>query len=219
MNVSLFQNADRKNKKCIIYLHTYSGNKVEGTFLFDFLPKGTDLALFDFIGSGNSDHGFTTYGLKEKFDVANIIKAISKETEYEEFHLWGRSMGAVVAIQFASHFLGSSVHVYNPISKNQEEYQMKAVYITRNGKTFKKVQRVKVEKKNVDRYEVTPQDQELFRRVKALILDSPFTNLQVMLQGDRFNPRPPQPANEHSAFRDFDDPQNDPQFAPEKNGL
>jgi esterase/lipase len=178
--VSIYKNSNQSNKKCIIYLHTYSGNKTEGTFLFDYLPKNTDLVLFDFIGSGNSDEGYITYGLKEKFDIANILKAVDSENDYEEFYLWGRSMGAVIAIHFADHFLSNKTQVK---SAENEQFMYKAIYINRNGKTYKKMKKIKINNENVKKSEITEDEQKIFNKVSAMILDSPFTNLRVMLQG------------------------------------
>ena len=180
LNVSIYQNSIKTNKKCIIYLHTYSGNKTEGTFLFDYLPKNSDLILFDFIGSGNSDEGFLTYGLKEKYDIANILKFVDSEEEYDEFYLWGRSMGAVIAIHFADHFLS------NPRSTKTSENQRfayKTVYINRNGKTYKKMKKVLINNDALDKPQIPTEEQNTYNKVSVLILDSPFTNLKIMLQG------------------------------------
>lgn len=174
----------------MLYLHTYSGNKVEGSALLEYLPADMDLALFDFIGSGNSDEGYTTYGLKEKFDVANMLRALEAEFAYEEYFLWGRSMGAVVVIHFADHFLSKS-------SPGAPKFKYKRIYENRGGKIYKKIQRVAV-KPDTPELSAQPQDQALFAKVRALVLDSPFTNLKVMLQGS-FT-RPPKSARERPLF-------------------
>lgn len=46
-----------------------------------------------------------TYGFKEKHDFHNILRKIDKEFGYEEYFLWGRSFGAVVAMIYAQSFL------------------------------------------------------------------------------------------------------------------
>lgn len=181
LNLSAYRNTERKNKKCILYLHTYSGSKAEGTFLFNYLPPHFDLALFDLPGCGNSKGQYVTYGLSEKYDVDSILRKLEAEAGYKEFFLWGRSMGAAVTILYAEHFL----------SLNLKE-KMKS-----NKKAMKK--RKKARKKNQFEEELTqetegleerkdPSSKKIFQRtwkdkVKFLILDSPFTCLFEMVQG------------------------------------
>lgn len=214
LNLSIYQNPDQQNSKCVLYLHTYSGNKVEGSFLFDFLPANTDLALFDFIGSGNSDDAYATYGLKEKFDIANILRAIESERAYDEYFLWGRSMGAVVAIYFADHFLSN---YGRPGEKQKQRFDYKSVYEPRNGKIYQKVEKVEISDEDADP-PISTEDEALFSKIKGLILDSPFTNLKIMLQGE-FNRRFAQSQNEHSLFRQFSFSQINPQISGNENGL
>jgi pimeloyl-ACP methyl ester carboxylesterase len=57
---------------------------------------------FDFIGCGNSDAGFLTYGLNESADAETVLREAYKYLEVERLTVWGRSMGAVTAILFAA---------------------------------------------------------------------------------------------------------------------
>lgn len=102
-------------------MHTYSGNQTEGKFLFHFIPEDLDLVLFDFPGCGNSKAKFVTYGFKEKHDFHNILTKIDQEFGYDEYYLWGRSFGAVVAILYAQSFLSPKLfrHSKSPKRKNK----------------------------------------------------------------------------------------------------
>ena len=57
---------------------------------------------FDFIGCGNSDPGYLTYGYHESSDAELVLRAAYKFIEIKRLTVWGRSMGAVTAIRFAS---------------------------------------------------------------------------------------------------------------------
>jgi alpha-beta hydrolase superfamily lysophospholipase len=140
----------------ILYCHTYSGNKTEGKFLFQYLPLDFDLALFDFAGCGNSPDAYLTYGHKEKFDINNMLKHIEETYEYSEYYVWGRSMGAVVTSLFAQNFISK---------QNQEEKN-------------------KENSKSVDLKENEIVENNHLTKIKGLVLDSPFTKLFTMIQGN-----------------------------------
>lgn len=164
MNLSAYRNTERKNKKCILYLHTYSGNKCEGKFIFQYLPAHFDIALFDFPGCGNSKGKYVTYGLTEKYDVDSVLRKLEAEAGYKEFYLWGRSMGAAVAILYSNLFL----------------------YPRKNSKNSKKKKKKKNKSQKPENTEkITEITQRGWKdKIKYLIIDSSFTNLFEMLQGN-----------------------------------
>ena len=166
MNLSAYKNIERKNKKCILYLHTYSGNKCEGKFIFQYLPAHFDLALFDFPGCGNSKAKYVTYGLTEKYDLDSILRKLEAEAGYKEFYLWGRSMGAAVAILYSNLFL------YPKKSKKKKN---------------KKKKKLKTDEKDLKINEITQRGWK--DKIKFLVIDSAFTNLFEMLQGKLNNKR------------------------------
>jgi len=52
-------------KKCVIYLHTHHGSRLEGTPLVDAILKaGLNVCLFDFSGYGNSEGEIVTLGIE-----------------------------------------------------------------------------------------------------------------------------------------------------------
>ncbi len=58
------------------------------------------LISFDFIGCGNSDPGYLTYGINESADAEIVLREAYKYLNVEKLTVWGRSMGAVTAINF-----------------------------------------------------------------------------------------------------------------------
>ncbi len=60
------------------------------------------LVAFDFIGCGNSDEGYLTYGYKESSDAEIVLREAYKYLEVQKLVVWGRSMGALTAIHFAN---------------------------------------------------------------------------------------------------------------------
>jgi len=89
---------------CVIYLHTHSGNRLEGhTLVRDLIPRYA-LCSFDFSGCGHSEGEYVTLGFKEIWDLDSIIDHLRKYYGRNKFILWGRSMGAVTAIMYAHEF-------------------------------------------------------------------------------------------------------------------
>ena len=85
--------------KCIVFLHGNVGSQKEGRSIVPFFaPNGVSVFCFDFSGSGNSDGEFVTLGMKEKTDVADVVKFLADNYDIGEFVVWGRSMGASCAI-------------------------------------------------------------------------------------------------------------------------
>lgn len=86
----------------VVYLHTRGGSRMEGLFLVPLLTTKLGVVLFDFAGSGHSEGEFITLGPKEARDTAVIIDYVREKCGVNQVILWGRSMGAVAAILFAS---------------------------------------------------------------------------------------------------------------------
>lgn len=90
-------------RRCIIYLHSHGGNRMEGLSLLNYCPSmDASLCLFDFSGSGYSEGRYTSLGPKESHDVRTMIEEIKSRYKYTRFVLWGRSMGAVAALMYSS---------------------------------------------------------------------------------------------------------------------
>ncbi len=88
---------------CVIYLHSHGSNRAEGLHLLTACGElGASLCLFDFGGSGYSSGNFTSLGIKEAGECKVIIDEMKLKYGHRRFVIWGRSMGAVTAIIYAS---------------------------------------------------------------------------------------------------------------------
>ena len=88
---------------CVIYLHGNSSSRCEAYSEVKYLlPKNICLFSFDFCGCGKSEGDYISLGYYEKEDVKCIIEYLQKSKKVGKIALWGRSMGAVTAIMYAS---------------------------------------------------------------------------------------------------------------------
>ena len=101
------------NRPCCIYLHSQSGNKIEGLGILDFcIENGVGLCVFDFSGCGKSEGEYSTLGWREQEDVEILVHILLQRYKATKIVLWGRSMGAVTALFYAkrhSMFVNSMV--------------------------------------------------------------------------------------------------------------
>lgn len=89
-------------KPCIVYSHSHSGNKLEGSALLEIVKHNFSLCLFDYTGYGCSQGQYSTLGLKEEADLETVINHLKKEFKMTSIYLWGRSMGAVTIVHLMS---------------------------------------------------------------------------------------------------------------------
>ena len=94
---------ERINLPCVIYLHGNSSSRCEAFSQVRFLlPKNICLFSFDFCGCGKSEGDYISLGYYEKDDVHCIVEYLFKSKKVSKIGLWGRSMGAVTALMYAS---------------------------------------------------------------------------------------------------------------------
>ena len=92
-----------EQETCVIYLHSHGSNRIEGLGLLGPCGDiGASLCVFDFGGSGYSGGKYTTLGVKEAGECKVVLQHLKDVFGFKKFILWGRSMGAVTAIIFAS---------------------------------------------------------------------------------------------------------------------
>lgn len=90
-------------RPCVIYLHCNSGSRIEGLGYSEYILKnGINYFSFDFSGCGNSDGEYISLGVHEAEDLEIIIKFLKEKFYVKQIVLWGRSMGAVTALKYAS---------------------------------------------------------------------------------------------------------------------
>ena len=88
---------------CVIYLHGNSSSRIEALGqLKHLLPLNITVFSFDFSGCGKSEGDYISLGWYESDDVECIINYLRKTNKVSTIGLWGRSMGAVTALLFAS---------------------------------------------------------------------------------------------------------------------
>lgn len=85
-----------------MYFHGNGGSKLES---LGFVPliceHGIAVISFDFVGCGNSDNGYLTYGINEAKDAEEVLREADKYLNRTKLIIWGRSMGAITSIIFA----------------------------------------------------------------------------------------------------------------------
>jgi len=70
-------------------------------FVNGILSQGISFVTLDLSGSGLSDGWYVTLGWKEQDDLEVLVKYL-RNINITDISLWGRSMGAVTCIQYAS---------------------------------------------------------------------------------------------------------------------
>ena len=63
LQVSLFQKTESPSKSCMIYLHSHSGNRLEGLPILEHLVPDLSFCVLDFAGCGNSGGTHVTLGI------------------------------------------------------------------------------------------------------------------------------------------------------------
>ena len=94
---------DKKPRSCCIYLHSLGTNQFEVINIVPFLC--TDrlcLFAFDFPGCGLSQGDATPLDGSGCQIVLDAVRYISEHFDIHDFALWGRSMGAAIALHTAS---------------------------------------------------------------------------------------------------------------------
>jgi len=88
---------------CVIYLHGNSSSRTEAIGqLKHLLPLNITVFSFDFYGCGKSEGKYISLGWYESDDVECVVNYLKKTNKVSAIGLWGRSMGAVTALIYAS---------------------------------------------------------------------------------------------------------------------
>lgn len=76
------------------------GSRIESsTHAKRFVEKGVGFAALDFCGSGMSDGNHNSLGPHSRLEAIGLIEHLIKEFKVEKVIIWGRSMGAAIAIK------------------------------------------------------------------------------------------------------------------------
>jgi pimeloyl-ACP methyl ester carboxylesterase len=99
------------SRNCIVYCHTRNASLEEAASLIAFAhERGLGICAFDFRHHGQSGGAFSSLGFLETLDIATILSFLLKETGFDKFVLWGRSMGSVACINFCSRHHRRTLH-------------------------------------------------------------------------------------------------------------
>jgi alpha/beta superfamily hydrolase len=103
LQCSLFAPVVRPKKlPCVIYCHGNAGCRLDAAeALRALLPMNVMVATLDFAGCGISEGEYISLGFYEKEDVNVLVNHLRDREMVTRIALWGRSMGAVTAIQCA----------------------------------------------------------------------------------------------------------------------
>lgn len=114
MNVSIYYKTNSLNrargKPCVLYLHSATSSQSEGRFLVSTVCKfDAVVTTFDFVGCGQSDGDYISMGYYEEEDVNFLLKYLHRVFEIGPFVLWGRGLGAVVALITKNHLISGII--------------------------------------------------------------------------------------------------------------
>lgn len=90
----------KRRAPCIVYCHSHSGNRFEGTILLDVVGSDFSLCVMEFSGYGYSQGKYSTLGLKEAEELEVVVDYLRKEKNVQRMFFWGRSMGAVTILLY-----------------------------------------------------------------------------------------------------------------------
>lgn len=76
LKCSIYHPKDKVCESLIIYIHCFSGNKLEGKILLDYLKQNFAILIFDLRGSGNNKSEYVTLGLRESLDLDLIVNKV-----------------------------------------------------------------------------------------------------------------------------------------------
>mmetsp|Transcript_113615 Transcript_113615/g.321718 ORF Transcript_113615/g.321718 Transcript_113615/m.321718 type:complete len:333 (-) Transcript_113615:112-1110(-) len=92
-----------KKLPCVVYIHGYSSCRLEASDVVSLLlPRGITVFCLDLAGSGLSEGEFVSLGHFEELDIHLVIKHLRGMSSVGGIGLWGRSMGASIAVTCAA---------------------------------------------------------------------------------------------------------------------
>jgi hypothetical protein len=90
-------------KTCIVYTHSHGSSGEEGLELVQACQAtGVSLCYYDSRGCGSSGDAYNTFGKDENIDLLYICFYLIVIYNFDEFILWGRSIGSCAVLQLIS---------------------------------------------------------------------------------------------------------------------
>jgi pimeloyl-ACP methyl ester carboxylesterase len=88
---------------CVVYCHGNSGSRLDAFEIVEsMLSVQVSVFVFDFAGSGLSEGKYVSLGFYESRDIKVVVDYLMAVGSVSRVALWGRSMGAVSAVIYAS---------------------------------------------------------------------------------------------------------------------
>jgi len=88
---------------CVVYLHGNGCSRIEAVeYVQTVLSNGMNLFCFDFPGCGQSEGEFSSLGFYEQDDLEAVVQYLKNVEKVKNIAIWGRSMGAVTTLLYAS---------------------------------------------------------------------------------------------------------------------
>ena len=78
LQASFFHIGETPNPEtpCILYMHSHSGNRLEGLPITKLVTDNFSVCLFDFSGAGISEGKYVSLGKKEALDIQAVFDAL-----------------------------------------------------------------------------------------------------------------------------------------------
>ncbi|EKX42267.1 hypothetical protein GUITHDRAFT_111828 [Guillardia theta CCMP2712] len=93
---------DYQPSPCVVYLHGNCGSRVDADEIVEgLLEEGVSVFSLDFSGCGLSDGDLVSLGFFEQDDLSCALEYLANDPNTTSVAIWGRSMGAVVALLVA----------------------------------------------------------------------------------------------------------------------
>lgn len=80
------------------------GNRQEALTIQSTVEQEFDLCCFDFIGTGESEGSFCTFGVREAVDLKYVLASLRNQLDYKSFVLWGRCSGSSAIINYLANY-------------------------------------------------------------------------------------------------------------------
>ena len=124
--------------------------------------------LFEFVGFGNSEGNYVTYGKKELEDFKKIVRVLINEYNFKRIYLYGNCLGGFVILkylEYLSDFFQKNV-------ENKQNIPVSLINIPE--KDFDNNTSFKSQSFFLGFEEI--KDFAIFQRIKGVVIDSPFFN-------------------------------------------
>jgi len=99
---SISESEPSEKRPVVIYCHGNSGSRLDGMEAVKVLLPICSVFTFDFSGCGLSQGEYISLGHYEQEDLATVVNYLRSTNKVSRIGLWGRSMGAVTSIFYAS---------------------------------------------------------------------------------------------------------------------